>query len=184
MSFFSIPSIVFLSPALSLAVAQTRGHIAGRRLLSPVPPLRHAPCLPIAKTVQHLLLHPRRLASNCAYELVQACRLKFRQPRMPHAIATRMSHIAYHADRHEQQRKRVTHVVSLFVKNLELALAPKMCPDQSQAFEEVNNSQAFTVGRKHQFPIFFRTIPLPGAPKHVGTKFRANIRKTDCVGPT
>ena len=25
--------------------------------------------------------------------------------------------------------------------------------------------------------------PLPGAPKHVCTKFRANIRKTDCVGP-
>ena len=36
-----------------------------------------------------------------------------------------------------------------------LALAPNMCPDQSQAFEEVNNSQAFSVGRKHFFPIFF-----------------------------
>ena len=33
--------------------------------------------------------------------------LKFRQPRMSHAIATRMSHIWYHADRHEQW-KRVT----------------------------------------------------------------------------
>ena len=32
---------------------------------------------------------------------------KFRQPRMPHAIATRMSHIWYHADPHEQW-KRVT----------------------------------------------------------------------------
>ena len=32
--------------------------------------------------------------------------------------------------------------------NLGLALAPKMCPDQSQAFKEVNNSQAFTVGRR------------------------------------
>ena len=28
-----------------------------------------------------------------------------------------------------------------------LELAPKMCPDQSQAFKEVNNSQAFTVRR-------------------------------------
>ena len=26
---------------------------------------------------------------------------KFRQPRMPHALATRMSDIWYHADRHE-----------------------------------------------------------------------------------
>ena len=34
-----------------------------------------------------------------------------------------------------------------FDKDLALALAPKMCPDQSQAFIEVNNSQAFTVGR-------------------------------------
>ena len=34
------------------------------------------------------------------------------------------------------------------LKDLGLALEPKMCPDQSQAFIEVNNSQAFTVGRK------------------------------------
>ena len=30
-----------------------------------------------------------------------------------------------------------------------------MCPDQSQAFEDVNNSQAFTVGRKKNDPLFF-----------------------------
>ena len=34
-------------------------------------------------------------------------------------------------------------IASFFVENLGLALAPKMCPDQSQAFKEVNNSQAF-----------------------------------------
>ena len=33
------------------------------------------------------------------------------------------------------------------VKNLGLALAPKMCADQSQAFKKVKNSQAFTVYR-------------------------------------
>ena len=33
-------------------------------------------------------------------------------------------------------------IASFFVKSL----APKMCPDQSQAFKEANNSQAFTVG--------------------------------------
>ena len=62
-------------------------------------------------------------------------------------------------------------IASFFVKDLGLVLAPKICPDQSQAFKEVNNIKAFTVE------------PLPGAPRHVCTKFRANIRRTDCVGP-
>ena len=39
-------------------------------------------------------------------------------------------------------------VASFFVKDLGLALAPKMCPDQSQAFKEVSKSQAFTVAEK------------------------------------
>ena len=52
-----------------------------------------------------------------------------------------------HGDRHEQQWKRVTYLVaSFFVEDLGLALAPKMCPGQSQVFKELNNSQAFTVG--------------------------------------
>ena len=29
----------------------------------------------------------------------------------------------------------------------------------------------------------FLDKPLPGAPRLVCTKFRANIRRTDCVGP-
>ena len=41
-----------------------------------------------------------------------------------------------------------------FVTDLGLALAPKMCPDQSQAFKEVNDSQAFTVGRKKMTHFF------------------------------
>ena len=86
------------------------------------------------------------------YEPVQAYHLKFRQPRMPHAIATRMSHMWYHADRRER-RKRVT--ATFFVKDLGLALAPKMCADQSQAFKEVNNIQAFTVGSKKKVLFFF-----------------------------
>ena len=44
--------------------------------------------------------------SRC-YALVQAYHPKFCQPRMPHAIATRMSRIWYHADRQDQW-KRVT----------------------------------------------------------------------------
>ena len=71
-------------------------------------------------------------------------------------------------------------IASLFVKGLGLAQAPKMCPDQSQAFKEVNNSQEGKTKKKN---FFFRDEPLPGAPRHVRTKFRANIRRTDCVGP-
>ena len=37
-----------------------------------------------------------------------------------------------------------------------------MCPDQSQAFKEVNDSLAFTVGRKI-ISLFFLDVPLPGA---------------------
>ena len=39
-------------------------------------------------------------------------------------------------------------IASFFAKDLGLALAPKTCPDQSQAFKDVKNSQAFTVGIK------------------------------------
>ena len=67
------------------------------------------------------------------------------------------------------------HIAIFFVEDLGLALAPKMCPDQSQAFKEVNNSQAFTVGRKKTKKM---NEPLPGAPRHVCTKFSANIRRS------
>ena len=68
---------------------------------------------------------------------------------MTHAIATQMSHVWYHADRHEQYIVEGDILVaSFFVKDLGLALAPKMCPDQSQAFKEVNNCQALTVGQE------------------------------------
>ena len=70
--------------------------------------------------------------------------------------------------------------VSFFVKDLGLALAPKTCPDQSQAFKEVNSGQALTVGKTKNI---YMNEPLPGALRHVCTKFSANIRRTDCVGP-
>ena len=37
-------------------------------------------------------------------------------------------------------------IATFFVKDLGLALAQITCPNQSQAFKEVNNSQAFAVG--------------------------------------
>ena len=76
-------------------------------------------------------------------------------------------------------------IASFFGKVLGLVLAPKMCPHQSQGFKEVNISQAFTVGRRKN-AIFFLDEPLPGAPRHPCTKFRASIRRTVrtvCVGP-
>ena len=38
--------------------------------------------------------------------------------------------------------------IFFLVKALGLALAPKMCPDQSQAFKEVHIIQVFAVGTK------------------------------------
>ena len=61
---------------------------------------------------------------------------------------------------------------SFFVTGAGLALAPKMYPDQSQAFKEVNDSQAFTVGRKHG-SFWFMYEPLPSAVRLVCTTFRA-----------
>ena len=68
-------------------------------------------------------------------------------------------------------------IASFFVAGLGLALAPKMCPDQSQAFKEVNNGQAFTAGRK-KMTHFFQDEPLSGAPRHDCAKFCANIRRS------
>ena len=73
-------------------------------------------------------------------------------------------------------------IASFSIKDLGLALTSKMCPDQSQAFKEVSNSQVFDVGRsKNTF--FFLNELLPGSARQVCTKFSANIGRTDCVGP-
>ena len=73
------------------------------------------------------------------------------------------------------------HIASFFFKDLGLALASKMCPDQSQALNEVDNGQAFTAGRKNIS--IFPNEPLTGAPRHVCTKIRVNVRRAYCVGP-
>ena len=73
-------------------------------------------------------------------------------------------------------------IASFFVEGLGLALAPKTCPDQSQAFEEVNSSQAFPWQENFFSPFFFLNEPLPDAPKACA-KFLETIGRTDCVGP-
>ena len=70
-------------------------------------------------------------------------------------------------------------IASFFVQDLGLALAPKMCPDQSQAFKEVDNSEAFTVGRKRNGTRRFEVLQR----MFVQSSKRTNIRRTDCVGP-
>ena len=70
------------------------------------------------------------------------------EARMPHALlATRMPHTYLVACR-PPWTVEAGDIAVFFVKELGLALAPKTCPDQSQAFTEVNNNRAFTVGRK------------------------------------
>ena len=79
----------------------------------------------------------------------------------------------------ESERGERSHFL---VKDLGLALARKMCPDQSQAFKGVNHGQANTVGEKENGMSSFLAEPLSGAPRHVRRKFGANIRTTDSVG--
>ena len=72
---------------------------------------------------------------------------------------------------------------SSFVKVLGLALAPKMCPVQSQAFKDVNNSQAFTVESK-KWPFFVSGRAASRCPKaclyHVSRKYSKSwLRKTN-----
>ena len=57
-------------------------------------------------------------------------------------------------------------IASFVVKDLGQALALQMCPEQSQALQDVKNSQPLPVGRR-KGPIFFLDEPLPGAPRHM-----------------
>ena len=50
------------------------------------------------------------------------------------------------------------HSQFFFVRDLGLALASKVCPDQSQTFKEVNNRLAFTgIKKKKMTHLFFWT---------------------------
>ena len=68
-------------------------------------------------------------------------------------------------------------IARFFVKDLGLALAPKVCPDESQASKEVNISQAFTATEEKKISFFFLDEPPPGAPRHVCTKFSTKYSK-------
>ena len=71
-------------------------------------------------------------------------------------------------------------IASFFVKDL-MAQAPKMCPDQSQAFKEVNNSQAFTVGRKKIGQTTQQGIPWSNHDTS-GYPFYTDITRTQLIG--
>ena len=79
---------------------------------------------------------------------------------------------------------RGCHRQSFSVEVLVLALAAKTSPDQSQAFKEVNISQVFFELHWFCFPACFLKRPSAGTPRHVCQTFRANTRRSHCVGPT
>ena len=65
--------------------------------------------------------------------------------------------------------------VIFVVNDLGLTLAPKMCPDKSQAFKEISNSQAFTVEEIKKSNGQNRIHPEARWPKP-GTPFHASPR--------
>ena len=89
---------------------------------------------------------------DARYELVQAYRPKLCPPRMPHAIATRMSHIycsiILTAMNTDNTGSDDILVVRFFVQDFGMALSVKMCPNRPQAFKKVNNGQVFSLHRK------------------------------------
>ena len=91
------------------------------------------------------------LAFGSRNELVQAQNPKFRHATNAALVATRMSHIWYHTDRHKQW-KRVTWPF-FFCQGPRTSASSENVP-RPQAFKEVNNSQAFTVGRKTMTQFF------------------------------
>ena len=102
---------------------------------------------------------------------------KFLQPRILHAIKTRVSHIIwYHADHHEQW-KRVPYQV-FFVKDWR---SRRKCVPTNHRPWKVKNSQVCRRKKKKKKKILKES--LPGAPRHGCIKLSANIRRIDCAGP-
>ena len=145
--------------------------------------LSYNPCLYRPRTVQ--LCIPRYQQHIHEYNLYNTSWFKHKIP-----------HFASHECRMQYSNSNVTFCLvscwppwtvdeddtaSFFVKELGPALAPKMFPDQSQAFKEVNHSQAFTAGRKKipcffQWPFFFWTSLFQVFQGIFCTEFRANIK--------
>ena len=76
------------------------------------------------------------------YEVVNAFGPKMHPSRMPLAISTVLECHTFGIMLTAMDNGKGD-IASCFVKDIGLALAPTMCSDQSQAFKEVNNSQAF-----------------------------------------
>ena len=103
------------------------------------------------------------------YELVRAKRPKLCQPWIPLAISTRMSHVWHHTDRQNSGSKRATFTV-LLVEALGLAPTNHGPSKRSTTVKCFRKNKPF-------FFFFFST------PRHICEKFRANIRRSDCVRP-
>ena len=98
-------------------------------------------------------------------------------------LLDRMSHIWYHTDYHEQQ-KRVAYYSQFFgggILLIGLALAVKLCPDHPRAFKNKVNNRTWhgvSVGINNFFFIVFLNEPVPDTPRHICEKLRASIRRS------
>ena len=101
------------------------------------------------------------------YDLVQACCPKLYPQRVPHAIATRMSHI-YSGSVVLTVEEGDT--ASFFLQDLGLALVAKTCPRRPQAFNKVNNGLL----------TFFLNEPIAGTPRHACKTFHTSVRRYEC----
>ena len=114
------------------------------------------------------------------YQLVQAYHPNFRQPRMPHAIATRMAPCLISCWLPNNGRGWHSH---FFVEDLGLALAQKNVSRPITGLQK-RSIIARRLRRKKTFlPTFFSGRAASRCSKACCAKFRANIPRTDCVGP-
>ena len=158
-----------------------RTHIFFQPIFCHLPPFRPAPSYQVVVTQSRG--HDVEASSPSSplwYELVQVKRRKKRPPRMPLALSTRMSHIQYHTDRHNNGRGWHGH---FFIQDLGLALVAKRVPTDHRPSKRSIMVRRFR-SKQHFFSrLFFLNEPVVGTLRHAYKTFRANIRKTDYVGP-
>ena len=86
------------------------------------------------------------------------------------------------ADRHEQLVVEEGDIAKVFVEDVGLGAGAEIASRPITGLQRGRQQAGVFAGRCFFFLIFFLNEPLPGAPRHARTKFRANIR-TDCAGP-
>ena len=106
--------------------------------------------------------------------LVRAQRPKLCQPRMPHAIVARMSHIWCHTDCQEHWKM----TAACFLEDLRLALlrAAKPCPHRAKSCKKSIMVRRFRTKKQCYFQ------PVPGTARHDYQTFRSKEWRSGRVG--